>query len=94
MRKILTLSSMTLLALALLSPSRVSVAAAQEDAPRISLEDAKKAYDDGTAFFIDSRPADGYKIEHIKGAVNITVDTLKDRLKDLPKDKTIIAYCT
>jgi rhodanese-related sulfurtransferase len=72
----------------------MSIAAAQEDAPRISLEDAKKAYDDGSAFFIDSRPADGYKIEHIKGAVNITVDTLKDKLKDLPKDKTIIAYCT
>ena len=94
MRKILILSFITILALAFLSPNRVSIAATQEDAPRISLDDAKKAYDDGTAFFIDSRPADSYKIEHIKGAVNITVDTIKDKIKDLPKNKTIIAYCT
>ena len=55
-----------------------------EDAPRISLADAKKAFDDGTAFFVDARPAETYKQEHIKGAVNITSATLDTRLKDLP----------
>jgi len=94
MRRILVISLITILALALLAPSRLSVAAPQDDAPRISLADAKKMYDDGTAFFIDSRPEDSYKTEHIKGAVNITIDTLKEKLKGLPKNKTIIAYCT
>jgi len=94
MRRIIVLSSITILALAFLTPTRVSIAAAQDDAPRISVEDAKKAFDGSTAFFIDSRPADSYKIEHIKGAINITSDMLKDKLKDLPKNKTIIAYCT
>jgi len=69
-------------------------AAAQEDAPRISLADAKKDYDDGTAVIIDARAEDIYKDEHIKGAINITSETLKEKIKDLPKNKTIIVYCS
>jgi hypothetical protein len=65
-----------------------------DDAPRITLADAKKDFDAGTAIFIDSRGADSYKDEHIKGAVNITADTLDKMIKSLPKDKKIIAYCS
>ncbi len=65
-----------------------------EDAPRITLADAKKDYDDATAIFIDTRPADSYNQEHIKGSINITSADLKSKLKDLPKDKKIIAYCS
>src|SRR5678815_4567757 len=36
------------------------------DAPRISLADAKKAYDAG-ATFVDVRDATAYKMEHVKG---------------------------
>ena len=68
--------------------------AAQDEAPRISLADAKKAYDDGTAVIIDARGADVYKQEHIKGAINITSETLKEKIKQLPKDKTLIVYCS
>src|SRR5689334_16063222 len=59
-----------------------------DDAPRITLEEAKKLYDDGKAFVVDARPEEAYKQEHIKGAVNITSGSLDARLKDLPKDKT------
>lgn len=65
-----------------------------DDAPRIALEEAKKLYDDGKAFIVDSRPEEAYKQEHIKGAVNITANTLEARIKELPKDKTIIVYCS
>jgi len=65
-----------------------------DDAPRITLEDAKKAYDEGKAYIIDARAESAYKSEHIKGAVNITYDTLDAHLKELPKDKTIIVYCS
>jgi rhodanese-related sulfurtransferase len=68
--------------------------AQQPEAPRISLEDAKKAYDAGTAYIIDARGEDSYKDEHIKSAINITSDSLKEKLKTLPKDKTIIVYCS
>lgn len=69
-------------------------AAPQEEAPRISLADAKQAFDNGKAIFIDARAEDTYKAEHIKGAINITFDTLDKQLKHLPKDKTLIAYCS
>jgi 3-mercaptopyruvate sulfurtransferase SseA len=65
-----------------------------DDAPRITLEEAKKLYDAGKAFVVDARPEEAYKQEHIKGAVNITSGTLDARLKDLPKDKTIVVYCS
>jgi 3-mercaptopyruvate sulfurtransferase SseA len=65
-----------------------------DDAPRITLEEAKKAFDEGKAFIIDARAEEAYKAEHIKGAVNIRQDTLDARLKEIPRDKTIIVYCS
>lgn len=65
-----------------------------EEAPRISLANAKKEFDAGTALFIDTRGDAAYKIEHIKGAVSISSDNLKAHLKELPKDRKIIAYCS
>ena len=65
-----------------------------DEAPRITVEEAKKAFDEGKAFIIDARAEEAYKAEHIKGAVNIRHDNLDARLKDLPKDKTIIVYCS
>jgi Rhodanese-like domain len=69
-------------------------AVTQDDAPRISLVDAKKDFDDGSAVFIDTRADTVYRQEHIRGAINITSETLKDKIKDLPKNKTLIAYCS
>lgn len=63
------------------------------EVPRISLEDAKKAFDDKRAIFIDARPADSYKTEHIKGATNIPLGSTSD-FSSLPKGKTIIVYCS
>jgi 3-mercaptopyruvate sulfurtransferase SseA len=65
-----------------------------EEAPRISLEDAKKAYDSGEAVFVDTRAESGYKIEHIKGAINIPADEFQTRYTEVPKNKKIIAYCS
>lgn len=69
-------------------------AAPTDDAPRITLADAKTAFDNGGALFIDTRASAAYEAEHIRGSLNIPVDKLPDRLKDLPKDKRIIAYCS
>ena len=65
-----------------------------DNAPRISLEDAKKDFDAGTAIFIDARAAEAYQTEHIKGAINITSAMLADKIKELPKDKKLIVYCS
>ncbi|PYS88859.1 MAG: hypothetical protein DMF62_08750, partial [Acidobacteria bacterium] len=43
-----------------------------QDAPRISLAEAKKAFDEGTATFIDTHPKATYDAGHVPGAINIT----------------------
>jgi predicted sulfurtransferase len=72
-----------------------NVAAAPADAAaRISLADAKTGFDAGTALFVDTRAEGAYNQEHIKGAINVSMDKLEAKLKELPKDKKIIAYCS
>lgn len=42
---------------------------------------------------IDVRPTEEFEAGHIPDALSIPLDQLKKRMKDLPKGKTIIAYC-
>lgn len=42
---------------------------------------------------LDVRPAEEYAAGHVAGAVSVPVTELKRRLKQLPKDKEIVAYC-
>jgi 3-mercaptopyruvate sulfurtransferase SseA len=65
-----------------------------DDAPRISVEEAKKAYDAGDVIVIDTRAESAYKTEHIKGAINIPAEAFQTRYKEVPKGKKIIAYCS
>jgi 3-mercaptopyruvate sulfurtransferase SseA len=65
-----------------------------DDAPRISLADAKKDFDAGTAVFIDTRAEDIYKQGHVKGAINITLQDDASKYKSIPKGKKIIVYCS
>ncbi len=65
-----------------------------DDAPRITLADAKKDFDDGSAVFVDTRAEVAYRQEHVKGAVNIPMEAFETRYKEIPTDKKIIAYCS
>ena len=65
-----------------------------DDVARISVADAKAAFDAGTALFVDSRAEAAYKAEHIKGAINVPGGTLDAKIKSLPNDKKIIVYCS
>lgn len=65
-----------------------------DNAPRISLEDAKKDFDNGAAIFVDTRAESQYKQEHIKGAINVPMEAVEMRYKEIPTDKKIIAYCS
>jgi predicted sulfurtransferase len=67
---------------------------AEEKVPRINVQEAKKEFDAGNTVFIDTRAEATYKVEHIKGAINITMDTVEQRYKNIPKGKKIIAYCS
>jgi hypothetical protein len=61
---------------------------------RIPLEEAKTAFDDQSAVFVDVRSADSYKQAHIPGAVNIPLGELENRIGELDPNKWIITYCT
>ncbi len=61
-----------------------------DEAPRISLEDAKKDFDAGNAIFVDTRAEAAYKNEHIKGSINLSSENFEAKYKELPTGKKII----
>ncbi len=54
--------------------------------------DIDKAKENG-AILLDVRTAGEYKKGTIPGAINISVDELRHRLKEVPKDRPIVAFC-
>jgi 3-mercaptopyruvate sulfurtransferase SseA len=64
------------------------------DVPRVSLADAKAAYETGSAVFLDVRDAESYAQSHIVGALSIPLNELPERMSELDKSAWIITYCT
>ncbi|MBL8078186.1 MAG: rhodanese-like domain-containing protein [Anaerolineales bacterium] len=62
--------------------------------PRVSLDEAKAAFDQGSATFVDVRSAEAYQGGHIAGAINIPLAELEFRLGELDEAQWIITYCT
>lgn len=86
------------------SPARSSAAAVVEatpapaanvhdDARRMTVAEARAAFEAGTAVMADVRSRDAYNTRHIKGALLLDEETLHGSLDHLPKDKLIITYC-
>ncbi len=48
---------------------------------------------DGLVTVIDVRPPEEYAAGHVPGAINIPIKDLEQRLKELPHDQDIVAYC-
>ncbi len=65
-----------------------------EGVARVSLADAKSAFDSHTAVFLDVRAAESYAEAHIPGALNIPLDQLEARIGELDPNAWIITYCT
>lgn len=66
----------------------------EDNAPRISLAEAKKEFDAGNAVFVDTRTEAAFNQERIKGAINIPAEAAATRAGEVPKGKKIIAYCS
>lgn len=58
-------------------------------APAELLERARR----GLVTVLDVRPAEEFAAAHLPGAVNIPIEELGRRLRELPKSKEIVAYC-
>jgi rhodanese-related sulfurtransferase len=48
---------------------------------------------DGDVVVLDVRPAPEFAAGHIAGAVSMPVGELTRRLREVPKDRTVVAYC-
>jgi 3-mercaptopyruvate sulfurtransferase SseA len=66
----------------------------ETEVPRVKLEDAKAAFDGGTAVFVDVRSPESYKSSHVPGALSIPVYEMEARAAELDPQQWIITYCT
>lgn len=96
MRQLALVIALLILAAACKTPAVADFKAYRSDAevPRISLEDAKKEFDAGTAVIVDSRADVAYKQEHIAGAINVPIGSPEGEFDKIPRGKKIIVYCS
>lgn len=47
----------------------------------------------GEVVVLDVRPVEEFEAGHIRGAVSIPVGQLSKRLRELPRDRQVVAYC-
>jgi hypothetical protein len=64
------------------------------EVPRISVQDAKRLYDEGKAIVIDVRSQESYAESHIPGAVNYPLPPESVYVVDAPRDALLFLYCT
>ncbi|MDQ3817503.1 MAG: rhodanese-like domain-containing protein [Acidobacteriota bacterium] len=81
-------------ALILLCALAGAVAGQDDGVRRIAPTDARQAFDSGKAIIIDVRDEASYKAGHVKGARWIPINEIDSRIKELPRDKMIITYCS
>ena len=64
--------------------------------PRVTVEEAKTAFDSGEAIIVDVRSAESYAEGHIAGAISIPLGSIESNPSglDLDKNQWIITYCT
>lgn len=62
--------------------------------PRVNLTNAKLAFDQGSAIFLDVRATTAFADSHIPGAISIPEEDLESRSDELDPNEWIIPYCT
>jgi predicted sulfurtransferase len=94
MNRISVLGCLAALLLASAVAARQAVPSSAEEAPRMEAAEVKRLVDKGEAVLVDVRNKVAWDGGHAEGALHIPVDEVANRLKELPKDKLIAAYCT
>jgi hypothetical protein len=65
-----------------------------ENVSRTSPQDAKAAFDQKKAIFLDVRTVESYTRSHIPGAISIPEAQILERIQELDPNRWIIAYCS
>lgn len=61
---------------------------------RVTAAELKALLEDGSAVVYDTRAKASYDAEHIQGSLSMPMDEVEKRAGELPKDKTLVFYCT
>ena len=73
--------------------AQIKIPQTADEVPRVSLANAKEAFDNQSAIFIDTRSQQAYYASHIKGALYIgDFESNSELSRD--KNQWIITYCT
>lgn len=64
----------------------------RQDANVVSRDEVKGLIK-GSAVLLDVRPRQEFDAGHLRGAINIPIDELPDRLSELPPESRVITYC-
>ena len=59
----------------------------------ISKDELWKRIQDNDVIVLDVRPEEEYQSGHISGGLSVPLSQLKDKLKEIPQDREIVAYC-
>lgn len=59
----------------------------------LKMDEVYEKLKEGNIVLLDLRPTEEYEAGHIDGAVSIPMEKLDLYLRELPKDKEIVAYC-
>jgi rhodanese-related sulfurtransferase len=64
-----------------------------DDLEPVSREALVERLREGRVTVLDVRPADEFAIGHVPGALNVPLEMLAQRLRDLDPNQEIVAYC-
>ena len=65
-----------------------------DGARRVTIDDLEEMMKDGTAIVIDVRNQASYDQGHIPGSRLIPAGEILNHINELPRDKTIVTYCS
>jgi len=67
------------------------------EATRVTVDEVKERMERGETFtFVDTRnpQAWGDATTKLPGAIRVTADEVEQQLDEIPRDRTVISYCT
>lgn len=76
------------------APPQAADAAHADGIRRMGPEELRKLVEDGKVVVYDTRSKMSYEQEHIKGALSLPHEDAASRAAELPRDKTLVFYCT
>lgn len=75
-------------------PASGPAATNPDEARRVTIDELEAMIKDGSVYIVDVRNQAAYDIGHIPGSVLIPAGDIVKHIGELPKDKTIVTYCS